>query len=73
MTMTPTSPSPPRPQAKLSGEQAAAYARFAGLLADLDPLEMVQLLEAALADAQALTGLGDFYGTAPGEEAKVAT
>ena len=46
---------------KLSGDQVAVYQEFAALLADFDGHDMVQLLEAALSDAQQLTGLGDFY------------
>jgi hypothetical protein len=52
---------------KLSPDQAAAYQQFAALLADFDGADMVQLLEAALADAQMLTGLGDFYAAAEAE------
>jgi len=50
-------------RSKLVGDQVAVYQEFAALLADFDGHDMVQLLEAALSDAQELTGLGDFYAT----------
>ncbi len=38
---------------------------FTRLLAEFDAFDMVQLLESALADAQKLSNLGDFYGPPP--------
>jgi hypothetical protein len=63
----PPPPLPPLAQAYgLTAAQHATYTAFTQLLASLDPVRQIQLLEDAFQDALEHTGLADYTGVGDG-------